>query len=128
MKAIRQIQFQASLTVGATALSSVFGSLPREGEQNAWLSQDAARQYCEHFATERADVGDYFRPSVPTEGLEEGVTTIVTPTSKRPVHYWPEEELWTVDFPGGSVHQAGAVLTSLPPGTEVTNIAIGDKE
>lgn len=120
---ITQIQFVASLEMGTEILSEVFASLPRKGEEAAWVSQAAAKLFCETFPLERADVGGYYVPSTP-ETEEEGVTTIITPSSRREVSFFPETNLWTVGFgEGGSIHQAGKVLGALSPECEVTNIA-----
>ena len=120
---ITQIQFRQELLTGSTALATVFTSLPQKGEENAWLSHEAASQFCEAWPVEeRGDVGGYYTPSVPSEP-EDGVTTIVTPSSGREVSYFPKENLWTVDFgPEGSVHAAGQVLAAIS--VEPTNIAI----
>jgi hypothetical protein len=107
------VQFQADLPRGASAVAEVFASLPRHGEETAWASQEGARAYCEAFPPERADVGGYYTPGVP-EAPEEGVTTIITPSSGREVSFAPAEEFWTVAFGDrGSVHAASDLLAAL---------------
>lgn len=115
---ITQIQFAAPRDAGAALLSGVFASLPRAGEFAAWDSQADMDQYVADWPVEdRADVGGYYVPTVPqdaSEGLEEGVTMILTPSSGRAVSYWPEGQLWTVEFgPRGSEVAAGLVLAAL---------------
>ena len=121
---ITQIQFHASRNVGARLLSQLFASLPRAGEEDAWDSPGKAAQYCATWPPgERADVGGFYIPYVPDE-QEDGVTTIVTPSSRRPVSFYRAGEMWTVDFLDGSLCQAAAVLDALTrEGITPSNVA-----
>ena len=120
---ITQIQFRAPCGIGADALASVFVSLPRKGGFSAWDSQAAAAEYCAAWVL-RPDATEEICPWVP-EQVEDGVTTIVTPASGHEVAWRPSGELWTVGFGNaGSIRQAGRVLAALPPGVDITSLAV----
>ena len=127
---VSMVTFIADIETGAAVVSKVFASLPQPGEFDAWKSQQAAVEYCDNFPADRCDVGGYYTPCVDKElrdhgGYDGGLTSIITPSSRREVVYDRHSNAWTVEFGDqGSVNAAADLLAAISEaGCEIVDVS-----